>query len=432
MYTKGYLNIAFVLVVAFLAIGCGVTEQQQFALKLHMAAYPNKQVALEELDLDKVTLVNNGTTDDKGVLELSGVFSKPNLYRVSIDSVGYIYFVLDAKEISIQLDSTHVIDYTISGSKRSSQLHQFMQQMFELNKHVIKEELLPKPIASNANTKENTLVPDSSLHNTSSTSSAKNTLLNFIQSNADTASFLPLALFYANFLPLEEKAQYLKSFTHKLRERFASETTLVDAYERAFFSTYNAFINDKKIQTDSFSYASIINKTMPKFQLKDPEGASVSSQIYKDKYLVIQFVGSWNANSRAANKQMQAVYNQLVDYPVQLISVFIEQDSMQWISSVKEDNLPWPQLSSIKSWNCAYIQAMKVVTVPTTIIIDPQQKVIGADWTINDIITEIKNRAPKTEPVDTARSGQALSKHTHFFRGSNVLAVRCCEMQYSV
>ncbi|OJU74498.1 MAG: hypothetical protein BGO09_09645 [Bacteroidetes bacterium 47-18] len=378
---------------------CSRHLQSQFNIDVTLKDLPNTTIHLEELGINRVTLIATATTDRDGHAVLNGVFNTPQLYRLSIKNRGQIFLIIDQEDIHIDANPGNTRDYRVSGSPRSIQLRHFLQNVYELNKAMVAEEFSSPGYA---------LLPEDSLSAATATRfSQRQKLYTFIKANADTTTLLPLALFYANFLPLDEEASYLRQFTTGLSQRFASEPDIVSNFQASFFNTYNGYVNDNKIGQDTSAASHLVGQPFKDFALKDIEGISVNTATYTGQYIVIQFLGSWNAKSRTANKELQQVRAQLPGYPVQLLSVYIEDNDKDFSKALTEDNILWPQVSSLQGWNCSIARQFRVNTVPRTVIISPEHRIIGFDWQPARIISEVKSSSQP--PV---RSSDSLSRTT--------------------
>lgn len=388
---------------------CSRDLQSQFNIDVTLKAHPNATIYLEELGINKVTLIASATTDKHGNAVLNGVYNTPQLYRLSIKNKGQIFLIVDNNDIHIEAQPGNILDYTISGSPRSTQLYRFLQHVYALNKEMVAEEFSTQ---KRLKTVTDTLpVPPVTGH-----LPHREQLYSFIKKNADTTTLLPLALFYANFLPLEEEAVYLRQFTAGLSKRFVSEPEIVSNFQSSFFSTYNGYINEHKISNDSITGNNLIGQPLKDFAMKDIEGITVNTATYKGQYIIIQFLGSWNPQSRIVNKELQQVRTQLNSYPVKLLSVYIEENKKDFSQALTEDNVMWPQLSSLSGWNCSIVRQFGINTVPRTVIIGPDHRIIGFDWQPSRIISEIKSNS-QPAVADTVPRHTIALRYVNFLPG---------------
>lgn len=397
-------SLYYILFVACLALvtACRSNPQSEFKVKISIAAVPNAKLILEELDINKVSLVDSSSTDSIGNGLLTGKYGKPNLYRLTVQDLGKLYLVIDHDDIAIELNKDDFYNYQITGSQRSLQIKDFVQHVLNYNKDVANTFVVPTSSST-----------DTAIVTTTSTKQ-ENTLKalhTYIKQNADTVSSLPLALFYANFLPMEEEVSYLNNFLNKLPQRFPSEANSIKNYKDVFYSNYNLYVNEQKIIKDSVDQGLILNQTIKDFSAQDIDGTVINTAQYIGKYLVIQFVGSWNDNSRYWNKQLASSAGALTNYPVQLLSIYVESDKQAFTTAVENDSLAWPQLTTYESWNCPILKSFHIVTIPTTVILSPERKVIGVDWTLPQIVQELKTLSvPISNSMDTLTSTQQVAQ----------------------
>jgi hypothetical protein len=379
------------IIILCVVSSCSKVSQKHFSIQIDASAFPNSEVELEELDINKIAVIAKGTTDSLGNIKFEGVYNESHLCRLRLGDSKYIYLMMDARAISVKILSSDLLDVDIKGSPRTSQLQQFMLGLAQLNKSIrINTLTAQKYITPSVDTTANNNLED-----------GKKQIFKYISNQMDTVTSLPLALLYANFLDVSQYPLYLRNFTQSLAARFPLQQATVEKYTQYFLATYNKYVLDRRITNDSLTFLNVRNTTLQDFTIPDFEGTLVNTAHFTDKYIVMQFLSAENEASRNANKHLNNAYQQLKDYPVQFLSIYIESDSTQWVNAAISDNLPWPQLSSLKSWNCPVVNSLQVITVPTVLVIDNQHRIVAANWTLQEIVENIKANTQKIIKIDT-------------------------------
>jgi peroxiredoxin len=119
-------------------------------------------------------------------------------------------------------------------------------------------------------------------------------------------------------------------------------------------------------------------KTAPVFTQPDTTGRIVSLADLKGKYILVDFWASWCHPCRAENPNVLKAYNTYKEKNFTVVAISLDINRNAWIRAIKEDHLPWLQLSDLKSQNVAGKQ-YGVVSIPANFLLDPSGKIIATD-----------------------------------------------------
>ncbi len=114
------------------------------------------------------------------------------------------------------------------------------------------------------------------------------------------------------------------------------------------------------------------------FTQNDINGHSVKLSAYRNKYILVDFWASWCGPCRAENPNILAVFNQYKTKNFTVLSISIDTDKSKWLNAIKEDQLPWIQLSDLKKKNEA-ATLYGITTIPANVLINPDGKIIAKD-----------------------------------------------------
>ena len=117
------------------------------------------------------------------------------------------------------------------------------------------------------------------------------------------------------------------------------------------------------------------------FIMTTPEGktAKLSEYAGNGKVVLIDFWASWCAPCRSAIPRLIKIYEQYKDKGFEIVAVSLDQDAKAWKEAIGKMNMPWPQLSDLKAWKSEGVKSYAVATIPYTILIDSQGKIIARD-----------------------------------------------------
>lgn len=120
-----------------------------------------------------------------------------------------------------------------------------------------------------------------------------------------------------------------------------------------------------------------IGSIAPDFSLPTPEGESVQLTSFQGKYLYLDFWASWCQPCRAENPDLVKVYNKYKGANFEILGVSFDKKMESWIRAIEQDGLEWKHASDLKYFDSEMIQLYNIVNVPTTMLLDPQGKIIA-------------------------------------------------------
>lgn len=120
-----------------------------------------------------------------------------------------------------------------------------------------------------------------------------------------------------------------------------------------------------------------VGSTIPEFQQADENGNMVSINDFKGKYVLIDFWASWCNPCRMENPNIVSAYQKYKDKNFTILGVSLDNNRENWLEAIKTDKLEWKQVSDLKGWNNAVSTMFGIESIPYSIIIDPNGKIIA-------------------------------------------------------
>jgi peroxiredoxin len=122
-----------------------------------------------------------------------------------------------------------------------------------------------------------------------------------------------------------------------------------------------------------------IGSAMLNFTQNDVDGNPVSFSAFKGKYVLVDFWASWCGPCRAENPNVLKEYNKYKDQNFTVVGISLDDKPEKWKKAIKDDGMPWTQLSDVKGWQNEVSTYYGIQAIPMTFLIDPQGNIIAKD-----------------------------------------------------
>ena len=133
--------------------------------------------------------------------------------------------------------------------------------------------------------------------------------------------------------------------------------------------------------------ATTVGKILPEIIQKDTTGTDIRLE-NKNGFLLLKFWSSENKNSIITNSMTKKLYNEYNNDTLKIISISLDNDKEKWIKSIKDNNIPWTQVSDLKSYNNDAVIKLAIRVIPENLLVDPNNIIVGRNIS-NDSITTI-------------------------------------------
>jgi thiol-disulfide isomerase/thioredoxin len=115
------------------------------------------------------------------------------------------------------------------------------------------------------------------------------------------------------------------------------------------------------------------------FTMNDVNGkpVSVMSIITENQYTLIDFWASWCGPCRAEMPNVVEAYNNYHDKGFEVVGISLDEDQNAWVAAIDKLQMPWPQLSDLKGWQCEGAVLYKIQAIPSNLLVDQQGKIVA-------------------------------------------------------
>lgn len=113
------------------------------------------------------------------------------------------------------------------------------------------------------------------------------------------------------------------------------------------------------------------------FTLNDTEDKPTTLEKFKGKYILLDFWASWCGPCRAENPHVLKAYQQFRNKNFDVVAVSLDVKKDAWVKAIKEDGMPWTQLSDLKGFKSPVVMEYGIEAIPQNFLLDPQGRIIA-------------------------------------------------------
>jgi thiol-disulfide isomerase/thioredoxin len=126
--------------------------------------------------------------------------------------------------------------------------------------------------------------------------------------------------------------------------------------------------------------AQMLDVPAPEIAQADTTGNIRKLSNMKGKVVLIDFWASWCGPCRRENPNVVKLFNKYKTKGFDVFSVSLDQSRDRWIKAINDDGLVWENhVSDLKQWQNDAARTYNVTSIPRTILVDKEGKIIARD-----------------------------------------------------
>lgn len=183
-------------------------------------------------------------------------------------------------------------------------------------------------------------------------------VLDFTERNIkNELGYFLLTMFPEEVIPNKDRLRLIKMMPAELRQRSA-----IKEIEQQIG---NASKTEEGAVIEDFTMPSIEGVPM-----------SIMSEVGKNKITVLDFWASWCGPCRQETPLMVEIYKKYKDKGLGFVGISLDEDGDAWKQATDQLGIVWPQMSDLKGWENAAAQMFNITSIPHTIVVDQQGKIL--------------------------------------------------------
>ena len=355
-FLKAFNVLLFVSILTLLSCGenpCNGTEKIKISVKIDGSGNYD-EVRLQKVNSDySIELVESANfVEDE--IEFNIFVFESTLFRLDFMGYSSLDLILDKSDVDIFVDdSNSLFEFTVNGSDDTEILKSIENKITNYRSEI--REL-------NINFVEASQNRDFELVNSiqSEFDFKKNQFELSLKDYLSSAKSSLAVLVTADYLDIEENLIFWETIYNNYTEEFK---------DNSYFKNFE----NKLIKIKSISIGSVA----PDIILNDTSGVPISLASLRGKYVLLDFWAAWCRPCREENPNIVENYNNYKSYGFDVYQVSLDRTKEDWIRGIKQDKLPWINVSDLKYYQSEAAELYNVDRIPSAFLLDPAGKIIA-------------------------------------------------------
>ncbi len=332
--------------------------------------HPAKSILLEQLGLQKITVIDSAQIDEKGNFKMQGV-SEKGFYRLKLDDRAFFLFLLEAKEYKAEVDMSLQEPFTISGSAENDEFQRAIKQINNLQRDLQGWNMAYQMYAQKGGAPDTVAMIQQQLQLTSMK------MQSLVLDSAKTAKSPLVAMFYITNSPIDKFPKENLAVIQRLEKEIPNSS-----YTKQFREIYTNYEKQLNQQNEMQQAAASvgIGQPAPEIDLKTPEGKNIKLSSLKGKVVLLDFWASWCGPCRMEMPNVVAAYKKYKDRGFEIYSVSLDRDGNAWRNAINGLGMTWESnVSDLKFWQSDAAVRYGINSIPAAYLLDRNGVIVATN-----------------------------------------------------
>lgn len=132
-----------------------------------------------------------------------------------------------------------------------------------------------------------------------------------------------------------------------------------------------------------------IGAEAPELILPMPNDKELALTSLRGKVVLIDFWASWCGPCRKELPNVKRCYEKYKSKGFEILGVSLDKNREDWLDAITKEGLTWPQVSDLKFWQSEACSIYAVQSIPYTVLVDKDGKIIATDLRGADLDTKL-------------------------------------------
>lgn len=346
------------------------TNTSGFEIKGNLSNSKGEAIYLEKLQQSGVTTIDSTTIDEKGDFMMNHASPSIGFYRLRINASNFCMLVLDsAQKVTVTGDARDLgTTFKTEGSPDTklfaeyNALAQIQKMRSDSLENIFRTAMITlklDSIRADSLSKQLQKPYEVMVEQYSQVVAQK------IKENASSfASIMAIQQ-----LRPENYLDIYKMLDKGLTEKYPDNKDI---------KSFHGMVQQTEMMVNRTEAIKIGNEA-PELILPMPNDKDLALSSLRGKVVLIDFWASWCAPCIKELPNVKRAYAKYKSKGFEILGVSLDKDRDAWIGAISREGLTWPQVSDLKFWQSEACQLYAVQSIPYTVLIDKDGKIIATD-----------------------------------------------------